>query len=151
MPAYRVEKATMWGQVEEAATLTARCIRPDLGTNWERAKQTWEKLGNDVVYFIIRWWTYPNAIVGYARLFNTTPSSAYSNNPTWALDYIWPSSAEAVVLIADELPGNVLIKSLFSADPLTRHWPKMALSLAIPEAPYRIHSDKVSDWHVVIK
>jgi len=155
MVTVKVARATSWAQVEEAAGITQRCIQPQgdriaPGSNWAKAQETWELLKDDIVYFILTEPSYPNQIKGYARLFNTTPGFNYVNNPTWAIDYMWPSSAEAVVLIADLLPGNVLVKAFFSNDPLVRHWPKVALGLAIPDVPYRVHSEKVADWLVVI-
>ena len=155
MTSVKVVRATDWSQVEKAAAITKRCIEPEkeeslAGRNWDKAKETWDTLGGNVVYFIISQELYPHNVLGYMRLFNTTPR-AYSNNPTWVIDYMWPLSAEAVVLVADILPGNVLVKSFFAnGDLLTRRWPKVALSLAVPEAPYRVTTEKVAEWLIVV-
>ena len=149
MTQYKIERAIAWEQIEEAATVANKCIRPDDGLNWRLAKETWETLGEQVIYFIVRKSDYPNDVAGYVRLFNTTPPS-YVHNPTWAVDFMCPNAAEIVVRIADELPGNVLVKSFFGDEVVARRWPKVALSLAIPEAPYRIANNKEADWLVVM-
>ena len=148
MAQYTVTRVTAWEQVEEASAITKKCIRPD-SVNWQRAKETWETLGDQVLYFIVKQATYPYGIEGYVRLFNTS-SKAYQNNPTWVVDFMWPASAEVVVRITDVLPGNVLVKPFFGDDVAARKWPKVALALMVPKAPYRITTQKETDWLLVI-
>jgi len=154
---YKVARATTWEQVEEAASIAKRCIHPAdepsqifAGTNWTKAKETWDKLGDRVIYFIVKTTSYPNDIAGYVRVFNTS-SSFNQDNPTWVIDYMWPSSPESAIRVADELPGNVFVKGFFTNEPLTRHWPKLNLSLSVPNVPYRVSSEKVADWLLVMR
>ena len=153
---FKVERAVDWSQVEEAATICQRCIRPAgdaenavAGSNWRKARETWETLGDKVVYFIVKETTYPATIVGYVRLFNASPPN-YQGNPTWVVDYVWPLNAEVVVRVADELPGNVLVKKVFTGQVLTRRWLTLGMAVAVPAAPYRICSGMYTDWMVVV-
>jgi len=54
------------------------------------------------------------------------------------------------VLVAEELKATVMTKSYFNNDLLTRRWPKVTVSLGIPDVPYRVQSQSVADWLVVV-
>lgn len=157
MSYYKLNRAEYWKEVEEAALVDQMCIRPvhgdreSPGANWEKAKLTWDTMKDQVCYFIVKKAVYPYNVMGYVRLFNTTPGNGYASNPTWVVDFMTPRFAEIAVLVADLLPGNVLVKGFFNTEPLSRHWPKIAVALAVPEAPYRIQTEKTSEWLVVIK
>jgi len=145
---YKIARAETWEQIEEAATIASRCIRPGSGMNWAGAKKTWEEFQDKTVYFLIKRDSYPFPVEGYARLFNT--SEGMTPNPTWAIDFMFPTSGEVPILIADELPGNVLVKPFFGSDVVTRHWPKLNIALNIPPAPYTVAKNKAAEWLVVI-
>ena len=51
---FKVEAVTTWAQVEEAATVAKRCIQPEGGSNWARAKQSWEENNDFVAYYTVR-------------------------------------------------------------------------------------------------
>jgi len=149
MSQFRITRATEWEQVEEAAQIGNKCIRPE-GANWKKAKETWETLGERVIYYLIRQGNYPHDLAGYVRLFRTT-SSAFVHRPTWAVDFMFPVSSEVIVMVADDLKtGTVLTKGFFGHDIIARHWPKVALNLSIPTAPYRICNSNEAEWTVVI-
>jgi len=152
-PPYKVTRIEEWEEVEDAALASKRCIQPqrdmaEPGTNWKKAQETWEALGERVIYFAICEANYPQTLLGYVRLFNTTPE--VSANPTWIVDYMWPISAEVIVMVAETLKGTVMTKSYFNNDLLTRRWPRVALSLNVPEAPYRVQTESLADWLVVV-
>ncbi len=148
---YKVFKATNWAEVENAAAISQRCIRPESesaphGSNWAKAEETWETMQDTVLYFIIQEDSYAYEVKGYVRLFNTTPGMG---NPTWVLDFMWPISSDVVALVAEKVTGNIMVKNCFGGDPLSSHWPKVTLSLAVPEAPYRVQTDRICDWLLV--
>lgn len=153
---YKVERATNWEQVEEAATIALRCIKPSPdvdntlpGKNWERARETWYALGPDVVYFIISEGPYQGKVLGYVRLFQCSPIN-YRTNPTWVVDHIWPMDPEALVMVDDVLPGKIFVKHFFSQHPLIRRWPRIGMAIAVPDAPYKIQSSYFSEWMLVL-
>ena len=149
-------KATTWDQVEVATTKTMKCIRPDGGSSWELAKQTWDDFNgtDDVIYYIIA----PNATAeptGYLRLLKVAGLYVGARVSTYVVDFVTPYRYLPVKLAKAFHPLHahaLLVKSLTCEDsPFTEDWPRIRLCFsALDRYPYHYQAVCEADWLVVL-
>ena len=150
-----VNRATEWDQVEEAAKVAKSCIAPG-GSNWNKAKDTWEEfaVGDHpaVIYYLIKPKNQSDAdLLGYVRLM--LAHRVGCRPLTWMVDYCTPFSYGAVVLASQETEGTIMAPRCGADDSaLTQSWPKLTLGvIGLERYPYRQHMSPESTWLVVPK
>jgi hypothetical protein len=155
----QIFRATEWSQVEAAAIATMKCIRPATdtspsGTNWTRAKQTWDvfSASGDVIYYIMHSNGNPEP-AGYVRLLKVAGFYAGARRATYAVDFVAPYGYLPVRLAKDLHPLDALLVKTFGCEdrPFTDAWPVVRINLPMLDRyPYHQQLVGEADWMVVV-
>jgi hypothetical protein len=147
-------KAHEWSEVEEIASKLEKCIRPEKGSNWARAKQTWDVYAEseDVMYFLEKDYA-KGPSKGYLRLLRVSGFYKGCSNSTYIVDFVIPSCHLLPLMVARQMAHTILCKSFSGPDSIwSEHWPK--IKLAFPKLdmyPYHNQGASESDWLIVMK
>lgn len=159
MTAFKLERATTWEQVEQAANAAKSCIAPERG-NWQKARLTWMAFGEGdpaqarCIYYRILEANYPSNLVGYLRLLKVSVQSSYVNSDTttWAVDYCSPFHYRIVAEAKKQLQRPMLVKSPGVDDSvLANPWPRITVAIpALDSYPYHNQYSHEATWLVVL-
>ena len=146
----KITEARSWEEVERATDIAATCIAPLgqrtwIGTNHQRAKETWEKHQGEVRYFLFG----QDGCDGYIRIIRVNESEYYY--PTWIADYLKPPDYNLVLQVAPLVQGTLLIKS-FTAESkdLGSDWPRFTAGFPkLKGLPYSAQGADEAIWLVV--
>lgn len=147
-------EATTWEQINEAATMKATCIRDNDGANRVKARRTWETFGQEepkyVRYFIIRQFSAPQNLQGYARAMRIDNNND-SRQSTWVLDYISPMSYHVACMVAQALGGTCLVKETTCDDSeVTASWKRLRIQTpSMAKYLYSIQKEAEATWLIV--
>ena len=143
-----ITEANTWEEIEAVTDKAQTCIAPIgkrswLGTNHDRAKETWEKHRDRVRYFLV-------GDRGYARLIRANHQEY--QYPTWIIDYMMPTDYLLVAQIAKRIQGALLVKDFAATNQdIVQGWQRLTAGFSsLKQLPYTNQSNEESTWLVVL-